>query len=70
MYFDRFDICEAYWCYSNDYHEGMFSELYKISGRLIGIDFNPNPNLCYELLSDNGKDIYNNLVERKHLSGL
>ena len=70
MYFDRFDICEAYWCYSNDYHEGMFSEIYKISGRLIEMDFNPHFDLCYELLSDNGQDIYNNLVDKNHLSGL
>ena len=70
MYFDRFDICEAYWLYSNDYHEGMFSAIYKIFGRLDNIKFNPSP--CfngYEDLSENGKEIYNSLVERKHLSG-
>jgi hypothetical protein len=70
MYFDRFDICEAYWLYSNDYHEGMFSAIYKITGRLINMKFKISP--CfngYEDLSENGKEIYNSLVERKHLSG-
>jgi len=48
----------------------MFSEIYKISGRLIRMDFNPHFDLCYESLSDNGQDIYNNLVDKNHLSGL
>ena len=34
MYFDRFDICEAYYCYASDYHEGQFSKIYEIFGRL------------------------------------
>ena len=70
MYFDRFEICLAYWSYANDYHEGQFSAIYKIFGRLDNIKFNPSPFFNgYEDLSENVKEIYNSLVERKHLSG-
>jgi uncharacterized protein (DUF1810 family) len=70
MYFDRFDICEAYWCYASDCHEGQFSKIYEIFGRLHELEFSPSMDLSFESLTDNGKDIYNNLVETKHLSGL
>ena len=69
MYFDRFDICEAYWCYASDYHEGQFSKIYEIFGRLYELEFDPSMDLSYESLTDNGQSIYRNLVERKHLSG-
>jgi hypothetical protein len=70
MYFDRFDICEAYWCYASDYHEGQFSKIYEIFGRLHELEFNPSFDLCYESLSSNGQNIYNNLVDKNHLSEL
>ena len=70
MYFDRFDICEAYWCYASDYHEGQFSKIYEIFGRLHELEFRPSMDLSFESLTDNGQSIYENLVERKHLSGL
>ncbi|MAW05593.1 MAG: hypothetical protein CL918_03515 [Deltaproteobacteria bacterium] len=70
MYFDRFDICSAYWTYANDYHEGQFSSIYKIFGRLNNLRFISSACFVgYEDLSENGKEIYNSLVERKHLSG-
>ena len=69
MYFDRFDICEAYWCYASDYHEGQFSKIYEIFGRLYELDFNPSMDLCFESLTENGQYIYNSLVDKKHLSG-
>lgn len=34
MYFDRFDIVEAHYAFSCDYHSGMFSDLYKRSCRI------------------------------------
>ena len=69
MYFDRFDICEAYWCYASDYHEGQFSKIYEIFGRLYELDFNHRMDLCFESLTENGQYIYNSLVDKKHLSG-
>ena len=70
MYFDRFDICEAYWCYASDYHEGQFSKIYEIFGRLHELEFKPSMDLSFESLTDNGQSIYENLVSRKHLSEL
>ena len=69
MYFDRFDILEAYYCYASDYHEGQFSKIYEIFGRLYELNFNPRMDLCFESLNENGQYIYNNLVDKKHLSG-
>lgn len=62
MNFDRFDVCEAHYCFAYDYHDGQFSETYKIFGRLDRIGFKPAMNLKYETLSENGKDIYDSLV--------
>jgi len=70
MYFDRFDICEAYYCYASDYHEGQYSKIYEIFGRLYDLKFEPRINLCFESLNENGQWIYQNLVNKKHLSGL
>lgn len=67
MYFDRFDICEARYLYVADYHGGQGSELYKVFGRLNNLGFKPSPLLSYDNLSENGKDIYDNLVNRRHL---
>ena len=69
MYFDRFDICEGYWCYASDYHEGQWSKIYEIFARLNYCEFNPRMDLCTETLTENGQLIYQNLVDKKHLSG-
>jgi len=69
MYFDRFDICEAYYCYASDYHEGQWSKIYEIFGRLHELDFNPRMDLSFESLTDNGQSIYQNLVNKNYLSG-
>lgn len=61
--FDRFDICEAYYLFASDYHEGQWSKLYKVFGRLNKIGFKPGMNLRYESLSENGKEIYNQLKD-------
>jgi len=60
MYFDRFDICEAWYLYLSEYHEGQFSKKYKRLSRLTE-HFRPSPILKYNSLSSNGKEIYNNL---------
>ena len=67
IYFDRFDICEAYWLYASHYHSGQWSELYAVLGRLDILKFRPSPMLSYDSLTENGQAIYDDLVNRKHL---
>ena len=68
MYYDSYDICEAYYLYASHYHEGQFSQLYEIFGRLENLKFKPRPMLSDVAdLSENGQMIYENLVEKKYL---
>ena len=64
FYFDRFDICEAYYCYAYNYHSGQNSPSYEIFGRLVKLQFKPRV-FCYEpkTLSENAKVIFNTLVK-------
>lgn len=62
--FDRFDICEAYYLYGRDYHGGQFSKEYAYMGRATNAGFRPGANLSVRSLSENGRDIYNELVCR------
>lgn len=66
MYFDRFDICDAYYLFASHYHEGQGSKLYQVFGRLAKINYTPSPLLKLESLSDNGRMIYDNLVAATH----
>lgn len=60
MEFNRFDICEAWYLFLSETHEGQFSESYERLCKLRRI-FTPKPNLDYDRLSPNGRDIYDNL---------
>ena len=63
MYFDRFDICEAYYVFTMLWHEGQWSEEYAIFGRLKKLKFRPSPMLSDENdLTENGREIYGKLV--------
>jgi len=63
MYFDRFDICEAYFVYAMLYHSGQWSKEYAIFGRLNRMGFKASPLLRDENdLSENGREIFNALV--------
>ena len=64
MYFDRFDILEAYWLFGSEYHSGQFSKEYAYMGRAKNLGFSPGLMLSYKSLSDNGKEIYNKLVAK------
>ena len=69
LYFDRFDVCEAYYAYAVDYHSGQWSRAYAIFGRLDNIHFKPSCSICekgYEALTENGKEIYDGLVTRNY----
>lgn len=64
MYWDRFDIVEAYYCFFCDYHEGQFSHKYMRLSKILGY-YKPSPlDKGYDSLSENGKVIYDNLVEK------
>lgn len=65
MYFDRFDICEAYYLFAYLWHGGQWSKEYAIFGRLERMGFRVSPLFNgRESLSENGKEIYDNLVRR------
>jgi hypothetical protein len=62
MYFDRFDILSAYWLFGSLYHAGQFSKEYAYMGRAELAGFNPSGNFGWRSLTENGRDIYTNLV--------
>lgn len=62
MYWDRFDICEAYYLFFSNYHWGQDSDMYQRMSRMLDY-FRPAPLLRYEYLSDNAQVIYDNLVD-------
>jgi len=64
MYFDRFEIVEAYYAFCCDYYSGQGDKLY---ARLCRIRkyYKPSPMFKgYESLTDNSQAIYDNLVKR------
>ena len=72
MYWDRFDIIEAWYLYSRHYHGGQFTDLYAVTGRIHNLGFSPGLSLrTYDepekALNENGQAIYYSLVERKAL---
>lgn len=61
-YFNRFDICEAYYVFAMLYHGGQWSKEYRIFGRLQRIKYEPR-NLNDERdLNENAKEIFLKLV--------
>ena len=66
MFWNRFDIVEAYYIFFCDYHEGQNSHMYKRMCKLYNHGFKPRHNLSYETLEENGREIYDEL-ERKEL---
>ena len=65
MYFDRFDIVEAHYWFCADYHEGQWSDKYARLCR-IGDYYTPGPlHKGYGSLSENAREIYDNLTEQE-----
>ena len=63
MYWDRFDICEAYYCYMMLHHGGQWSKEYALSGTFHRLGFKLSPLFRDETsLSENGRVIYDGLV--------
>jgi len=63
MYFDRFDICEAYFLALSHCHGGQWSNEYSRLCKLMKY-FRPSPMLSVETLSDNAREIYDNACAR------
>ena len=78
-YFDRFDICEAYAVLEWDWNSGGWlqerpSNVRRGQARgyvgestdvqLHRMQFRPRPNLSYETLTENGKEIYHEAATR------
>lgn len=67
MWWDRFDICMAYWTYAYLFHEGQGSDTYAIFGRLERLRFRPSI-LASGLprdLEPNAKAVYQGIIERR-----
>lgn len=72
MYFDRFDICEAYAVLEWDWHSsGWFQErpsnlrrMESTDVQLRRIGFKPRPSLSYDTLTENGREIYHAAARR------
>lgn len=62
MYFNRFDIVEAYWCYMAEYHNGQWSKEYALSSVFHRIRFKPAHGLSSDTLEENGRTIFDALV--------
>ncbi len=59
MYFDRFDICEAWYLALLHCHNGLRSREYARLCKLTRSGFfNPSPMLSVESLNENAREIY------------
>jgi len=62
MYFNRFDIVEAWYLALSDWHSGQYSWEYARLSRILEY-FTPRPMLSIDSLSDNGRVIYENACD-------
>ena len=70
-YFDRFDICEAYKALESDYNESgiLPGRSRSVAGQLMRMQFWTGPyRRGYHSLSENGRAIYRQWVDRAGLS--
>lgn len=63
MYFDRFDIVEAWYLALAHCHGGQYSYNYKRLCRMLRW-FRPSPMLSVETLNENAREIYENACKR------
>ena len=63
-YFDRFDICEAYYCYVTLHHNGQWSKEYLLHSVFDRLHFKCRDSVTHDpdKLSDNGRAIFDRLV--------
>ena len=65
MYFDRFDICSAYYLFGSLCNSGQGSKEYAYLSRAEKCGFKPGSNFRIESLSENGREIYDGLVQKE-----
>ena len=63
MFFNRFDIVEAWYLALSECHSGQNSANYQRLSAMLRY-FKPSPTLRVETLSENGRVIYDNAVEK------
>lgn len=63
MYYDRFDICEAYYLALSHCHAGQWSLEYARLCKMTDY-FKPARSLSVETLNDNAREIYENACNR------
>lgn len=62
-YWNRFDICEAWYRFARDYHSGQGSTAYEVFGRLAKRHYQPGLAVeSWDIDSDNVRAIYDRLV--------
>ncbi len=61
---NRFDICEAWYLFASEWHQGQGSDTYAIFGRLDRMRFRPSPMLSRRTLSANGRLILATLIRK------
>jgi len=67
MFFDRFDVAEAYYLFFCHYHEGQASAKYRRLSKMTRY-FKPSPLLSVETLNENGREIYEALVQKEEVT--
>jgi len=65
----RFDIVEAYYCFFMDYHGGQDSPEYARMCRMERYA-HPRPNLSYDTLSEEAREIYDGLAANFNETGV
>ncbi len=63
MYWDRFDIVEAWYLALSECHGGQWSDEYARLSKILSY-FTPGPMLSVESLTENGLVIYENACDR------
>lgn len=64
MYYDKFDIVEAHYCFCCDFYNGQACPLYAKQCRIRRY-YTPSPLFNgFDSLSDNGKEIYRALCQK------
>lgn len=63
MYFNRFDIVQAHYLAYCHCHSGQWSREYARLSKILSY-FKPSPMLSVDSLSENAKEIYDNLCSK------
>ena len=65
---NRFDICEAWYLFASEWHQGQGRDTYAIFGRLERLCFRPSPMPSPGSLSPNGRLILAGLIRAARAS--